>query len=403
MKQNRAVNKIPFQSPSVGHRTSLNQLRGFAWLRPKMLALFYVSLLASVGIHAQDANPDEILKAAITEQQNEQYDAAIRDYKKVLKIHPDMVEAKVNLGAALAHVGQYDQAIEMYQSALPFLSYKNAVIFNLGLAYYKKKDYSNAHEQFEVIHRTDPNDARIALLLADTKLHLNKAKDAVAILEPLASANSQDMDFEYVYGSALIAAGRGREGVPHLEVVGEATHSAEAYVIAGESLLALDEFEHAKTDLEAAFRLNPELPGIHTLVGVARDKTGDTANAEAAFREALKVNHDDFQANLYLGAILYQRRELPEAKPYLDRALKLNPTDNMARYENAMFKNASGEYDAALAELEQLENSYPDWLEPHIALATLYYKVHRPEDGARERQTVDRLTAEQQAGGTRSK
>ena len=403
MNQNCAVNKIPLQSPSVGHRTSLQQLRGFAWLHLMMLALFYFFLLASVGVHAQDANPDNILKAAIAEQQNEQYDAAIRDYKKVLKVHPDMVEAKVNLGAALTHVGQYDEAIQMYQSALPFLSYRNPVILNLGLAYYKKRDYSNAHEQFEIIHRAEPTDSRIALLLADTNLHLDKPKDAVAILEPLAAANSQDMDFEYVYGSALIAAGRSREGVPHLEAVGEATRSADAYVIAGQSLLALDEFEHAKTDLEAALRLNPEFPGIHTLVGMARDKTGDTANAEAAFREALKINPDDFQANLYLGAILYQRRELPEAKPYLDRALKLNPTDNMARYETAMFKNASGEYDAALAELEQLEKSYPDWLEPHIALATLYYKVHRSEDGARERQTVERLTAEQQARGTRSK
>jgi tetratricopeptide (TPR) repeat protein len=402
MHQSRAVNKIPFQSPSGECRTGLKQLRAFVLPPLKMLALFYF-LLASIGIHAQDAKSDEILKAAITEQQNQQYDAAIRDYKKVLKIHPDMVEAKVNLGAALAHVEQYDEAIEMYQSALPFLSYKDPVILNLGLAYYKKRDYPNAHEQFEVIHKTQPNDARIALLLADTNLHLNKVKDAVAILEPLAAANSQDMDFEYVYGSALIAAGRRQEGVPHLEAVAEATHSADAYVIAGESLLALDEFEHAKTDLEAALRLNPKLHGIHTLVGIARDKTGDTANAEAAFREALKINPDDFQANLYLGAILYQRRELLEAKPYLDRALKLNPSDNMARYENAMFKNASGEYDSALAELEQLEKSAPDWLEPHIALATLYYKVHRPEDGARERQTVDRLTAEQQARGTRSK
>ncbi len=182
MNQNCAVNKIPLQSPSVGHRTSLQQLRGFAWLHLMMLALFYFFLLASVGVHAQDANPDNILKAAIAEQQNEQYDAAIRDYKKVLKVHPDMVEAKVNLGAALAQVGQYDEAIQMYQSALPFLSYRNPVILNLGLAYYKKRDYSNAHEQFEIIHRAQPTDARIALLLADTNLHLDKAKDAVAIL-----------------------------------------------------------------------------------------------------------------------------------------------------------------------------------------------------------------------------
>jgi hypothetical protein len=38
----------------------------------------------------------------------------------------------------------------------------------------------------------------------------------------------------------------------------------------------------------------------------------------------------------------------------------------------------------------------PDWLEPHVELATLYYRLHCPEEGAKERQIVDSLTAKQQ-------
>jgi tetratricopeptide (TPR) repeat protein len=211
------------------------------------------------------------------------------------------------------------------------------------------------------------------------------------------------MDFEFVYGAALIGVGRRREGLPHVEKVAEANQNADAHVMAGNALLELDEFDQARSHLEAAFRLNPQLPRIYTLVGIARDKTGDAANAETAFREALKIDSDDFEANLYLGAMLYQRRELSDAKPYLDRALKLNPSDPIARYHSAMLKNASKEYEVAATELEQLERSNPDWLEPHVALATLYYKLHRPNDGAREREIVDRLTSEQQARGTNPK
>jgi hypothetical protein len=39
----------------------------------------------------------------------------------------------------------------------------------------------------------------------------------------------------------------------------------------------------------------------------------------------------------------------------------------------------------------------PNWLEPHIELATLYYRLHQPADGARERQIVEELSAKQQA------
>jgi tetratricopeptide (TPR) repeat protein len=90
---------------------------------------------------------------------------------------------------------------------------------------------------------------------------------------------------------------------------------------------------------------------------------------------------------------------MDEAKPYLDTALRLQPQSYMARYEVAMLKSTSGQLEEAAQELEKLVKDDPDWLEPHEELATLYYKLHRPADGAKERAVVDKLTAEQQAKG----
>jgi tetratricopeptide (TPR) repeat protein len=260
-----------------------------------------------------------------------------------------------------------------------------------------KKVISRTREQFETVHRAQPHNARVAILLGDTDIRLQKPNDALAVLEPLSAQNAENLDFEYVYGSALIAAGRRRDGVPHIEKVAQGQNSADAYLLAGAAHLQLDDFEPARKDLETALRLNPKLPNLYTLVGEARDKTGAAQEAEPAFREALKINPNDFEANLYLGAILYKRRDTDEAKTYLDRALTLNPNDAMARYQSALLKSTSGEYEAAAQTLEQLVKDNPDWLEPHVQLANLYYKLHRPQDGARERQVVDRLTAEQQS------
>lgn len=342
--------------------------------------------------------------------------AAEKHFREAVRAAPAFTEAWINLAATLGMEAKLSEAQQAVETALKIDPTNTQALrlrqelgasarpgLELALAYYRKGDYANAYQQLETLHKLQPDDRRIAVLLADTNLHLNKAADAIALLQPMADANSENMDFEYVYGSALIASGRSKEGAQHVEKVARASRSAEAYVVAGEALLSSDEFEPARKDLEAALAINPQLPRIYTLVGIARDKMGDTVQAEAAFRTALKANPDDFQANLYLGAILYDRRSLGEARIYLDRALQLNPTDSMARYESAMLKSASGEYQAATEELEQLAKSDPGWLEPHIALSTLYYKAHRPEDGARERQIVDRLTAEQQARSPRSK
>jgi len=348
---------------------------------------------------AQDATPDQLFQRGIEEQQHGDFSAAIRDYRKVLELRPGDVQAKVNLGAALVHVGQFDEGIASYRSALPSLKDKNPVLMNLALAFYKKGDFENAREQFEILRDSSPDDVRVAILLGDSDLRVGKSDAALQLLEPLETKYAQNMDFEYVLGSALIKSGKRREGITHIERVAQAGPSADAYLLAGATLLDLNEFELARKDLEEALRLNPSLPNIYTLVGTARDKTGAVQEAEPAFREALKRNPDDFEANLYLGAILYKRREMEPARSYLDRALQIKPSDSMARYESAMLKSTSGNYEAAAHQLEQLVKDDPKWLEPHVELATLYYRLHRPEEGAKERQIVDRLTAEQQTQG----
>jgi len=360
-------------------------------------AVLFLALFPALLI-AQENTPDSLLKRAIDEQQHGDYASAIADYRSVLKLRPD-VEAQVNLGAALAHEGNYDDAIKMYRAALPQLKNKNMVVLNLALAYYKKGDFEHAREQFAVLHDAQPNNVRVIILLADSELHLNRNDSALNLLEPIESKYSQNMDFEYVMGSALIRTGRRRDGVTRIEKVAQAGPSPDAYLLAGATLLDLNEYDQARKDLEEGLRLNPALPGLYTLTGIARDKTGAIKEAEAAFRASLKSNPDDFQANLYLGAILYKRRDLAEAKGYLDHAIQLKPTDSMARYESAMWKSTSGDYANAAQELEQLTKDDPDWLEPHVELAALYYRLHRPEDGARERQIVDRITAKQQAQG----
>ena len=367
-------------------------------MRAAIAALILFTMFAGSAL-AQEPSPDHLLARAIDEQQQGDYPSAIRDYRKLLELRPGAVEAKVNLGAALAHIGDFDGAIAMYLSALPSISQKNAVRLNLALAYYKKGDFASAGEQFEILHKAQPADVRIAILLGDTDVRLDKPATAVELLDPLEAANAQNLDLEYAYGSALIKVGKRRDGVARIEKVAKQGNSADAYLLAGSTWLDLNEFESARRDLDAALRLDPKLPGVYTLAGTARDKTGNIKEAESAFREALKINPDDFDANLYLGAILYKRRDLEEAKPYLDRALRLNPASTMARYEAAMFESTSGELEAAALDLEKLVKDDPNWLEPHVELASLYYRLHRAADGAREREIVDKLTAEQQAEG----
>ena len=361
--------------------------------------VYYVALAAVLVplASAQAPSTDDLLKSAMLAQQHGDVRTAITDYREVLRLQPDRVEAKVNLGAALVQVGQYDEAIALYKSALTQLSEKSPVQLNLGLAYYKKGDFTHAREQFLALHNQAPTALRVALLLADTDLHLGKTTEAVEALHPLDVSNPDNFEFQYAYGTALIEAGHLADGVLRLEKIAQADHSADAYFLAGQTRLRMNDALRARADLEAALRLNPQIPNIHTLVGIARDKNNDPDNAEPMFREALQKDPDDFTANLYLGTILFKRRDLGNAKTYLRRALQLRPADKLARYESAMLVSAEGNYKIAVPQLESLARENPQWLDPHVELAVLYYKLGRKEDGQRERSTIQRIMKDQQS------
>jgi tetratricopeptide (TPR) repeat protein len=360
--------------------------------------ILILALLAAFRVApAQTSNPQQLFVDGVQAQRRGDFQSAIRDYQEFLKLRPNNLEAEVNLGAALAHEGQFDDAIVLYRSALSKAPGNKGVLLNLALAYYKKGDFPAALEQFAPLHEQQPDNAQVAILLADTDTRLGNPAEAVRVLSPLEDKNSENSDFEYALGSALISSGQRREGIARIEKVAKRENSADAYLLAGSTLLDLNEFARGRDDLEIALRLNPQLPGIYSFVGTARDNTGDLKGAEAAFRQALKINADDFTANLYLGAMLSKRRELQEAKGYLEHALQLNPSSSMARYEFAMQESLSGQYEAALRDLQAVAKADPNWLEPHVELANLYYRLHQPQEGAKERQIVQEISAKQQA------
>ncbi len=365
------------------------------FMRAIGVILGFLTLLATAP--AQTPDPQQLFAEGIRAQQRGDFQTAIRDYQEFLKLRPNSFQAEVNLGAALVHEGQFDAAIALYRSALSQTPGNNAVLLDLALAYYKKGDLSQAQEQFTALNRAEPDNVQVATLLGDTDNRLGNSAEAVRLLAPLESKNSESLDFEFVLGSAFIASGQKRDGVARIEKVAKGKNSAEAYLLAGSTLLQMNEFARARDDLDTALRLNSKLSGIYSLAGTARDNTGDLKGAEAAFRQALKIDHDDFTANLYLGAMLYKRRQLEEARTYLEHALQLNPSSSMARYEFGMLESVSGQYEAALHDLQIVAKEDPNWLEPHVELATLYYRLHQQELGAKERQIVQDLSAKQQA------
>ena len=264
-----------------------------------------------------------------------------------------------------------------------------------AIADYRSGDLTHARQELRELHASHPQDVRAAVLLGYTCIKLERDAEAYDAVAGLEKGNESDLDLEYVLGYAMIRTRRAREGVPLMEKVARARHAADAWMIAGAMRFEMGQFKEAQADAEEAVRINADYPGAQTLNGKCLFAAGNHEAASTAFRAALLKDPNDFDANLYLGAVYSQRGDYASARPLLELALTIRPDWPLAKLELAKVYRSLGNYAGAIQLLESLTKSVPEWPEPHIVLSNLYNIVNRTEDGRRERAIVQQLEDKQ--------
>lgn len=367
---------------------------------PGFVRFFLVSaLLGPLFLPAQSVNPESLYNQAVAAYDRGDVAGAIRLYQELLRQKPGAVEARTNLGVALAHEGRYAEAIHQYREALKRDPESSIVRLNLGLAWYKQADFAKATTEFEALYKKDPSNRQGLYLLADCYLRLGSYHEATRLLEPEYTAHPEDAAIEYAYGTALIQDGQTSKGAVVIDRILKNGNSAEATLLTGASQYSAGDYKSAVVTLGKALDLNPGLPGGWTLLGKASLKVEDNERAKTAFRRALEADANDFDANIHLGGILRHDGDNAGAAPFLERALMLRPDSAAARYQVSAVEAATGHMEEARRGLERLEQEYPDFLEVHVQLASLYARMNRPMDSERERQIVLVLNAKARREG----
>ncbi len=360
---------------------------------PAILLCLIVCLLASpLGGQQPAASSDTLLQHAITLHQAGDLDGAIRAYREYLGAEPDSVQARSNLGAALARTGRYDEAIAEYDRALRKSPDNPALLLNLGLAYYKTGRHAEAAARFERAVSLSPQfKEQVTLLLAVCYNNLGRYKESVSLLALLEKDKAGDPGFDYIYGTALIGDGQDAAGTAVINRILSRGESAEARLLRGTLELSAHDRDNARADLEKAIALNPRLSGAHARLGELLLTEGESERARAAFAQELALNPDEFTSNLNMGVLAKEDQDYMEARRYFERALRTRPNDPGVRYQMANVDLATGNPEQARQALEVLIAETPDFAEAHATLATVYYRLRRSADGDRERAVSEKL------------
>lgn len=342
-------------------------------------------------------NPDRIFARAVQLHQAGDWENAVKEYQQFLAEKPDRTDARSNLGAVLARLGRYQEAIEQYNRALLLDGNNPNIRFNLAVAYYKSARVVSAAKELEKVIAIQPDNPNATLLLADCFLQMGEHKKIIALLAPFEAKTPDNKALAYLFGTALLRDKQVGKGQQQIEKIMRGGDSAEARMLLGTTHLMSADYAKAAQEFAAAVKLNPALLTVHSYYGRALSMTGNTDQAKEEFRLELANNPNDFDANLQIGVILKQDQNPEEALKYFQRALLVRPGEPNARFYIESIRVGQGKINEALPELEKLINDAPDFVEAHVMLATVYYRLKRKADGDREQAIVNKLNAERQA------
>ena len=355
------------------------------------------TVLAAALALGQPATPPDAYARAVALQQAGDREGAAAAYRELLKAQPSHVAARSNLGVILAQLGRYEEAIEAYRAALAIEPKQHKVRLNLGIALYKAARYGDAATELAAVRTAEPDNLQARYLEADCHLRMGEPKTVIELLAPIEPQHQDDLALAYMLGLAYLHEKNVVKGGPLVDRILKRGESAEAHLMMGMAKRAAKDLAGGVEDLGKAVALNPELPGVHALYARALLETANRDQAQAEFEAELTRNPFDFDAHLYLGVLLKEDQKLAEAMVHFEKALGVRPGDPGVRYQIVTIYVTRGETERALPELEAIVKEAPEFLEAHVTLATVYYRLKRREDGDRERAIIETLNKEIQA------
>ena len=112
-------------------------------------------------------------------------DLAITHFKKAVKLKPDYAPAINNMGTAYLAKREWDVAISCFKEIIDDVLYATPhyPLTNLGWAYYNKQEYELAEKYYRDALNLEPNFVIALRGLGQTYIAMERAADAVAMLE----------------------------------------------------------------------------------------------------------------------------------------------------------------------------------------------------------------------------
>lgn len=214
--------------------------------------------------------------------EREAYAEALAIFDEVLAQHPAFPDVHNRRGLCLAVLGRLDEALEAFGRAVALSPTYAEAHLNRGIVLKDLGQGEEAQAAFDRARELDHRDG------SDFPSHVGNQ---------IAVGHAKLGDLYLVADRPGLAI---REYRRALEV---RPRYLDIRTKLAEALLAREELDEARTELEAVLDRDPDFTGARLRLGLVLRRLGDTAGAAACWERCLVERPDDFRARAYLASL----------------------------------------------------------------------------------------------------
>jgi len=351
-----------------------------------LVVLLSISVATAQAIPDPKSTIDDLQRQAEKYLQEQKPQLAIPVFRRIISLDPQNVNARGNLGVLLFFQNNYPEAITEMRAALQLQPSLWRIEALLGIAEKRTGDLAAAEIDLEnsFPHLDDIKIQKEAgLELIETASATGALEQASAVAAKLAKIAPQDP--QILFAAYQISLQMVDQTLISMTIA--APNSAELHMMMADQFVHQGDSDNAIAQYREAIRINPRLPGVHFELAAQLKVSSDPAlraQAEREFRTALSLNQADEKSWRGLGELMAEKGDFPAAKEDYTKALALFPKDSDAETDLAKLLMAHGDTKTATSLLESAVRDDPTNIVAHYQLSAAYRRAGRIAEATHE-------------------
>jgi len=302
-----------------------------------------------------------------------EYELAEATLNEILAARPTYAPALFLMAKIKFASIDYETAQELLEQVLLVAPNHEASLLMLGSIYFEDKQFERAQNYLQKYWSVNKESEDVAKLLAAIYLQQDEYVEAESILLPFVANNPDDITLLEMVTSAVLRQGKIEGAEAYLQRIIELKpDSVEANYYLGVNLLAKGETDAGIDALKNAVandKTRPETRAMLMKIYIERSEFGKAAALAKEINDEAPTQPIGWN---YLGLVKRAEGQIPEAKAYFEKALKLAPNDPAANHQLAAIARSEGNYQLAQGYYDSIYLKYPNHFATRIANVSLY-------------------------------